>query len=179
MSSGPSPQSVDENDARPAETLDGAVTVWNRVAEELRGYPAPDDRKAGADRLYPAERRTDEATILHQIADGHRPDRYERISRDGTTIRVSMRAAPIFDSTGATAGGARIDATGRVGRELRTSLNAIVGFTGTLAMRRPGPLGGEHDHQLRLVLSAPRSSCRVSTECHVHGTVDLHASRKC
>jgi signal transduction histidine kinase len=38
-----------------------------------------------------------------------------------------------------------------IGHELRTSLNAIIGFTGTLLMRLPGPLNDEQEHQLRLV----------------------------
>ena len=41
-----------------------------------------------------------------------------------------------------------------IGHELRTSLNAIIGFTGTLLMRLPGPLNDEQEHQLRLVQSS-------------------------
>lgn len=35
--------------------------------------------------------------------------------------------------------------------ELRTPLNTVIGFTGTLLMKLPGPLNAEQDHQLRLV----------------------------
>jgi protein-histidine pros-kinase len=35
--------------------------------------------------------------------------------------------------------------------ELRTPLNTIIGFTGTLLMKLPGPLTAAQDHQLRLV----------------------------
>jgi signal transduction histidine kinase len=41
-----------------------------------------------------------------------------------------------------------------IGHELRTSLNAIIGFTGTLLMRLPGPLNDEQEYQLRLVQSS-------------------------
>ena len=34
---------------------------------------------------------------------------------------------------------------------MRTPLNAIIGFTGTLLMRLPGPLNDEQEHQLQLV----------------------------
>jgi signal transduction histidine kinase len=47
-----------------------------------------------------------------------------------------------------------VDTADRIGHELRTSLNAIIGFTGTLLMRVPGPLNPEQEHQLRLVQSS-------------------------
>ena len=40
--------------------------------------------------------------------------------------------------------------------ELRTPLNAIIGFTGTLLMKRPGPLTPDQDSQLRMVQSGAR-----------------------
>jgi protein-histidine pros-kinase len=136
------------------ETLDGTVTVWNRQAEALYGYPAQEMLGQPADRLYPPGRLTDEAATVREVAGGRRPGGYvtERIHRDGT-------AAPVVDGTGATIGVVTMSweteqPTGeasRVGHELRTSLNAIIGFTGTLLMRLPGPLNGEQEHQLRLV----------------------------
>jgi PAS domain S-box-containing protein len=186
VSSGESLLSVADNDARLAEivhsardaivgeTLDGTVTVWNRAAEELYGYPAVEMVGQPADRLYPPERCSDEAAILRQVARRRRPGRYlaERVRRDGTRITVSVRAAPIVDSAGLATGVATmsweadaecdgasdgivgIDASSRISHELRTSLNAIIGFTGTLLMRLPGPLNDEQEHQLRLVQSS-------------------------
>jgi PAS domain S-box-containing protein len=180
------PRSVVENDVRLSdivrsaydaivgETLDGTVTVWNRAAEELYRYPAVEMIGQRADRLYPPERRSGEAATLRRIAASSRSDCYltERIRRDGTTVTVSVRAAPIVDITGAVTGVASmswatdaeatratdttvgIDRSDRIGHELRTSLNAIVGFTGTLLMRLPGPLNGEQQHQLQLVQSS-------------------------
>jgi len=156
------------NDAIVGETIDGTVTVWNRAAEELYGYPAQEMLGQRADRIYPAERRDDEAATLRQIADGHRPCSFvtERVRRDGTAVTVSVRVAPIVDGEGATTGVATVswaadaepaataDPTGRLGHELRTSLNAIIGFTGTLLMRLPGPLNSEQEHQLQLVQSS-------------------------
>jgi signal transduction histidine kinase len=49
---------------------------------------------------------------------------------------------------------ARLAEIGRVGHELRNCLNAIIGFTGTLLMRIPGPLNDEQEHQLQLVQSS-------------------------
>jgi PAS domain S-box-containing protein len=188
-SSGETMRSVADDDARLAEivrsasdaivgqTPDGIVTVWNRAAEELYGYPALEMVGQRADRLYPADRRADEAATLRQVAGARRCCGYvaERIRRDGVAIRVSVRAAPIRGSAGIAtavvstswqteasstraadgiAGIARVDAGGRVGHELRTSLNAIIGFTGTLLMRLPGPLNDEQERQLQLVQSS-------------------------
>jgi PAS domain S-box-containing protein len=171
---GQRPLSVADNDARFAEivhsahdaivgeTLDGTVTVWNRAAEVLYGYPAVEMVGRCVDRLYPPGRRSDEATIVREVARRRRSGTYltERVRRDGTAIMVSVRAALIVDSTGVATGVATMswqadpDTTGRIGHELRTSLNAIVGFTGTLLMRLPGPLNAEQEHQLRLVQSS-------------------------
>ncbi len=159
-------------DAIVGETLDGTVTVWNRAAEEVYGYPAAEMVGRCADRLYPPGRRSDEAAMIRQMARRRRPGTYltERVRRDGTAVMVSVRAALIVDSTGGASGLATVsweaesggkpygivgfDATGRIGHELRTSLNAIIGFTGTLLMRLPGPLNAEQEHQLQLVQSS-------------------------
>ena len=180
LSNGQSPRASGENDSRLAEivrsaidaivgeTLDGTVTVWNRAAEDLYGYPAREMLGQPAAVLYPAERRADEAAAVREIAGGKRPRSFvtERIRRDGSAVTVSVRAAPIVDGTGATTGVATVswaadeqpaapaDPTGRIGHELRTSLNAIIGFTGTLLMRLPGPLNNEQEHQLQLVQSS-------------------------
>jgi PAS domain S-box-containing protein len=150
------------------EALDGTVLVWNRAAEELYGYPAAEMVGQRADRLYPAGCRAYEAAALRPVADGGEFVG-ERVRRDGTPVRVCVRAAPVIDGTGVTigvattswaadagsdqspAGIAEVDLVRRVSHELRTPLNAIVGFTGTLLMRLPGPLNDEQEHQLRLV----------------------------
>jgi PAS domain S-box-containing protein len=186
LSSNQRPLSVAEADARLAqivrsmpdavigETLDGTVTVWNRAAEELYGYPALEMVGHSAGRLYPVERRADETAVLRRVAGENRPARYvtERIRRDGATITVSVHAAPVLDGAGATTGVATVswpagtavaeaprlmpgvDSNTRLGHELRTPLNAIIGFTGTLLMRLAGPLTDEQEHQLRLVQSS-------------------------
>jgi PAS domain S-box-containing protein len=157
------------SDAIIGETLDGVVTVWNRAAADLYGYSAAEMVGQRADRLYPPECRAGEAAARRRAAGGLGPDGYvmERIHRDGTVMRVSVRVAPIVDAAGETTGVATmswaagmsdgtagVDVAGRVGHELRTSLNAIIGFTGTLLLRIPGPLNDEQEEQLRLVQSS-------------------------
>lgn len=159
-------------DAIAAETLDGTVTVWNRAAEELYGYPADDMIGARADRLYPAGRRDGEAAIVRRVAGGERLAGYvsERIRRDGTAVRVCVRATPIVDGTGLVTGVATMSwaASARTGHELRTSLNAIIGFTGTLLMRLPGPLNDEQEHQLRLVRASAETLLADVNRLTVH-----------
>jgi PAS domain S-box-containing protein len=150
------------HDAIVAETLDGVVTVWNDAAERLYGYPAAEMIGRRTDRIHAPRHRADEAAVVRRIAGGCRPEAYvcERVRRDGTTVTVSVRAAPTVDSTGAVTGVTTIswavdnEKADRVGHELRTSLNAIVGFTGLLLMGLPGPLNAEQEHQLRLVQSS-------------------------
>jgi protein-histidine pros-kinase len=131
-------------DAIVAETMDGTVVVWNDAAEELYGYPAAEMVGQRAERLYPPGE-----AATRRLGDFVG----ERIRRDGTPIRVHLRAAPITDSTGATVGVATTSwaTDASAGHELRTPLNAIIGFTGILLMRLPGPLNDEQEHQLRLV----------------------------
>jgi PAS domain S-box-containing protein len=158
-------------DAIIGEAVDGTVLVWNRAAEELYGYSAAEMVGQRAERLYPGGCRADDAATARRVAGGHRLGEFvgERIRRDGTPVRVWVRAAPVVDGRGVTiglattswaadAGSARspegvagLDLVRRVGHELRTPLNAIIGFTGTLLMRLPGPLNDEQEHQLRLV----------------------------
>lgn len=136
-------------DAIVGEALDGTVTVWNRAAEELYGYAAAEMLGRRADRLYPPG----EVASLRRVPGEYRT---ERIRRDGTLVRVCVRAAPILDGAGrpigvATTSWAAEGLSRRMAHELRTPLNAIVGFTGTLLMGLPGPLNDEQEHQLRLV----------------------------
>lgn len=158
-------------DAIVGETFDGTVVVWNQAAEQLYGYPAAEIVGQRAERLYPPERRAEEAATLRRVAGGHRLGEFvsERIRFDGTPVRVCVRAAPIIDGSGVTVGvattswaadgeragssdrSAGVNLPGRVGHDLRTPLNAIIGFTGILLMRLPGPLNDEQEHQLRLV----------------------------
>ncbi|MBC7683270.1 MAG: PAS domain S-box protein [Ferruginibacter sp.] len=44
----------------------------------------------------------------------------------------------------------------RMSHELRTPLNSIIGFTGTLRMKLPGPLNEEQDKQLSIVQTSAR-----------------------
>jgi PAS domain S-box-containing protein len=148
-------------DAIVGESSDGVVTSWNRAAEHLYGYRADDIIGRPVDLLYPAECRSEEATTLCRAAGADYPYEYlaQRIRRDGSSVTVSVRTWSIVDDLGGGPGyvsvaremiepggpGARL---GGLGHQLRTPLQAIIGFTGTLLLRMPGPLTDEQERQL-------------------------------
>jgi PAS domain S-box-containing protein len=172
-------------DAIVGMTLDGVVTTWNRAAERLYGYRAEEIVGSRADRLYPPEDRVGEAGVLRRLARGGRLEEYvaQRIRRDGETVRVRLGVSPITDATGRIVGIAassrHVDdaqrppeqakpaqgvLTSRIGHELRTPLQAVIGFTGTLLLRLPGPLNAEQERQLELVQESARQLLSLINE---------------
>jgi signal transduction histidine kinase len=52
----------------------------------------------------------------------------------------------------------------RTSHDLRTPLQAIIGFTGTLLLRLPGPLNEEQERQLELVQESARQLLSLINE---------------
>jgi PAS domain S-box-containing protein len=92
------------------ETLDGVVTSWNREAQTLFGYPAPEIIGCAIEVLVPPEGRDEEASLRGRVARGLRVEPYETvlIRRDGRPVHVSATMSPIEDAAGGIVGIATI-----------------------------------------------------------------------
>ncbi len=97
-------------DAIIAKKPDGTVTSWNRGAEQLFGYSAPEILGRPIQVLLPADRVHEEDHILDLIAQGHSVEHFEtkRIRRDGSLIDVSVTISPIRDRDGKIVGASKI-----------------------------------------------------------------------
>lgn len=97
-------------DAIVGTDLQGFVTSWNRGAEALFGYTAPEIVDRSLRTLIPEDLWTEESLILAKLQRGERIEALEttRIAKDGRLIEVSVVASPIRDQRGSTIGAARI-----------------------------------------------------------------------
>ena len=115
------------DDAIIGMTLDGAITTWNRGAENLFGYSTSEAVGKPIGMLLPAERANEESEILARIRRGERIEHFEtvRVQKDGRRVDVSVTISPIRDRSGVIIGGSKIarDITERkrVEEELRKS----------------------------------------------------------
>src|SRR5919206_4562901 len=90
-------------DAAFSKSLDGTILSWNAGAEHLYGYAPAEVIGRPVTLLFPEGRRDEVDYILRELALGRPVLDHEtvRIRRDGRHVYISLRAAPIFDSTGA------------------------------------------------------------------------------
>ena len=137
---------------------DGTVALSNPAAERLFGYNRAELIGAPVTILMP------EATPAHRVG----PVVARR--RDGAELTVDVSVSDGGPSVGsaegedgelllmAIRGSAERGHTLSAGlcHEMRTPLQAIVGFTGTLLLRMPGPINEEQEHQLRLVQASAK-----------------------
>ena len=93
-------------DAILSKTLEGMITLWNRSAEELYGYPRDEILGESVSRLIPPDRQQELPAILERIKAGEAIRRFEtvRVKKDGTLIDVSVRISPIRDAQGSIVG---------------------------------------------------------------------------
>ena len=98
------------DDAIMSKTLKGIITSWNDSAERLFGYTAEEMIGKPMLMLFPPERIDEEKSILEQIAQGQRVNRFEtvRIRKDGLHLDVSVTLSPIFDKAGRVIGASKI-----------------------------------------------------------------------
>jgi PAS domain S-box-containing protein len=98
------------DDAIISESLDGAITSWNRGAERMFGYTAEEAIGRPVSLLYDAEKANEMPEILRRIRAGERVDHYETVRRhkDGHSLSVLLTVSPIRDETGQIVGASKI-----------------------------------------------------------------------
>jgi two-component system sensor kinase FixL len=98
------------DDAIIAKDLSGIVFAWNKAAERVFGYTAPEMIGQPLTVLFPPDRLGEEAFILDQVVHGERVEHYEttRCCKDGRVIRVSATISPIRDANGRITGVSKI-----------------------------------------------------------------------
>jgi PAS domain S-box-containing protein len=98
------------DDAIVSKDLNGIVTSWNRGAERIFGYSAPEIIGKHISLLIPKERLEEEPLILEQLRRGERVDHFEtqRVRKDGEIREISLTISPVRDITGQVVGASKI-----------------------------------------------------------------------
>jgi PAS domain S-box-containing protein len=98
------------DDAIVSKTLDGVITSWNKGAERLFGYSAEEAIGQHISLIIPADRLSEETTIIQKIGRGESIDHFDtvRVRKDGTTRDVSLTISPVRDAAGKIIGASKI-----------------------------------------------------------------------
>jgi len=98
------------DDAIVSKDLNGIVLSWNQAAERMFGYTAEEMIGTSIRRIIPADRQSEEDTVLASIREGRRLDHFEtvRLGRDGRTVPISLTVSPILDASGTVIGASKI-----------------------------------------------------------------------
>ncbi len=99
------------DDAIISKNLNGVITSWNKSAERLFGYSAPEAvGKTVAELLIPDDRQDEEPNILARLRRGERVDHFETVRRrkDGSLLDISLTISPVKDSAGRVIGASKI-----------------------------------------------------------------------
>lgn len=97
------------DDAIVSKTLDGRITSWNKGAERLFGYSAPEAIGELIHLIVPPEGREEVSRILDRIRHGERIDHLEvvRVRKDGRRLTVSITVSPVHDRHGVVIGASK------------------------------------------------------------------------
>lgn len=89
-------------DAIISEDLFGKIRSWNKGAEALFGYTAPEAIGRSTGMLVPQDKTALEAEVWQKLVDGRPVGYYDsvRLRKDGTLIDVSVTGSPLKDSAG-------------------------------------------------------------------------------
>lgn len=94
-----------------SKSLDGIVTSWNKSAERVFGYAAPQAiGKPLSALIIPKDRQQEEAEILARIQQGEPVDHFDTVRqrKDGSLVDVSVTISPIRDSAGRIVGASKV-----------------------------------------------------------------------
>ncbi len=94
------------DDAVISMALAGTIESWNRGAERIYGYAAPDTVGRHISFLVPAGHEDEIPAILDRVRRGERIAHYETVHRhkDGIAIDVSITVSPVLNSSGTVIG---------------------------------------------------------------------------
>jgi PAS domain S-box-containing protein len=97
------------DDAIVSKTLDGIITSWNRAAERMFGYTAPEAIGRHITLIIPPERLGEEDVVLDHIRRGEKIDHFETIrqTKDGRRLNISLTVSPIRDAKGRVIGASK------------------------------------------------------------------------
>jgi len=119
------------DDAIISKDLNGVITSWNKSAERVFGYTAEEAIGKPVTIVIPADRLSEEPTILSRLRRGERVDHFETVRRrkDGSLVNISLTISPVRDGQGKIVGASKIarDITERKRlSELQERMAAIV-----------------------------------------------------
>jgi PAS domain S-box-containing protein len=119
------------DDAIISKDLNGIILSWNRAAERIFGYPAAEAIGQSIRMIIPADRQSEEDTVLQRLRSGQSVTHFEtlRQRKDGQLVPISLTVSPIHDDHGVVIGASKIarDLSDHVRGQLATRrLNAIV-----------------------------------------------------
>ena len=98
------------DDAIFSEDLNGIIHSWNRAAERIFGYTAPEAIGKSVAILIPPGHENEEPHILARIRRGEKVDHYETVrqSKDSSLVDISLSVFPIKDADGRIIGASKI-----------------------------------------------------------------------
>jgi PAS domain S-box-containing protein len=98
------------DDAIVSKDLDGIITSWNRAAERMFGYTAAEAVGRSIRMIIPADRQTEEDTVLARIRAGKSVAHFETVRqrKDGSLLPISLTVSPIRDDAGRVVGASKI-----------------------------------------------------------------------
>src|SRR5215218_9935536 len=90
------------DDAIISKDLNGIILSWNRAAERMFGYTASEAIGQSIRMIIPADRQSEEDTVLRHIRAGESLTHFETVRqrKDGTFLPISLTVSPIFDRAG-------------------------------------------------------------------------------
>ena len=97
-------------DAIIGETMEGVITSWNRSAERIFGYSAPEAIGKPISMLLPPEKEREESDAMESLKRGETINAYDavRTRKDGRNVEVSVTMSPIFDPLGNLVGASKV-----------------------------------------------------------------------
>jgi PAS domain S-box-containing protein len=103
------------DDAIIGETLEGYITSWNRTAEKMYGYSAPEVLGKNVSILIPGELTDRFAQIRSAVRQGEPCETFdtEFVQKDGQRIEISLSVSPIKDAQG------KVIGISKIGRDVR------------------------------------------------------------